>query len=222
MELPASFYFIADGQSAGDILTRVQEAINGGAQIVQYREKRRSVAERWAREIMALCKGKALFIINDHVELAQRVGADGVHIGQEDMECRKAREEIRGIMGVSTHNVEEAVRAEECGADYIGVGPVFKSKTKTERIPIGLDELKKIRRAVSIPIVAIGGITLENAGLVLKSGADTICAISAVSGDTERTVRRFNQIISEHRRREKEEGGNKPREDTTSPAGAQR
>ena len=162
-------YAVTDRSWLGDrsLIEQVEEALENGVTCVQLREKQLE-AEAFLQEAMALlpvCRAKGVpLIINDAVELAARCGADGVHVGQGDMDIPKARE-ILGpdkIIGTSAHNVKEARKAQEQGADYIGVGAVFGSATKTDATPLAFEELQKICRAVTIPVVAIGGISREN------------------------------------------------------------
>ncbi len=120
-----------------------------------------------------ILRNKALFIINDYVDIAYIVDADGVHLGQDDMPLREARK-ILGkdkIIGISTHTLKQAIDAEDDGADYIGYGPIFYTNTKDAGRPTGISSLRRIRKHVSIPIVAIGGITIDNVREVLGAGA---------------------------------------------------
>ncbi len=167
----------------------VEQAINGGATIIQLREKNADKKEKLelALELKQVCRRYGVpLIINDSVSLALASGADGVHLGQDDGDIRKARE-ILGedkIIGATAHNVQEAVLAAEAGADYLGCGAVFGSATKDNTIPLSMQELKKICETVDIPAVAIGGI---NAGNIEKldgtgiSGAAVVSAIFAQS-----------------------------------------
>lgn len=166
--------------SSGELLDQVAAAIEGGAGVVQLREKTLPYAEflAEAREFVALCRSMgAVSIINDSVEIAAETGADGVHVGQEDMAAARARE-ILGrdkIIGVSAHTVAEAVAAYEMGADYLGTGAAFATGTKADARPIEREEIRAITAAVKIPVVAIGGITRANvaglAGLGLAGAA---------------------------------------------------
>ncbi len=164
---------------------QVSDAIDGGATIVQLREKSMPrdelVAE--AREIRALCHSRGIpFIINDDAELARLVGADGVHVGLDDLDIAAAREIIgeKGIIGASAHSVEEARAAERAGADYLGVGAVFGSSTKTNARPLALETLRDITAAVSIPVVAIGGVTRSNLPRLADSGIAGAALVSAI------------------------------------------
>ena len=164
---------------------QVSDAIDGGVTIVQLREKSMPrdelVAE--AREIRALCHRRGIpFIINDDAELARLVGADGVHVGLDDLDIAAAREIIgeKGIIGASAHSVEEARAAERAGADYLGVGAVFGSSTKTNARPLALETLRDITAAVSIPVVAIGGVTRSNLPRLADSGIAGVALVSAI------------------------------------------
>lgn len=174
----------ADGEA---LFRQIEDAIDGGASVVQLREKHLDedafLAE--AERFTALCRRKgALSIINDNVDVALRSGADGVHIGQEDLAAMDARR-ILGpgkIIGVSAHSVEEALRAQAAGADYLGVGAAFATGTKADAKPILRETIRAITAAADIPVVAIGGITRENI-LELKScglaGAAVVSALFA-------------------------------------------
>ena len=160
----------------------------GGARIVQLRAKDLPAGEflRLGREIGAECrKYNALFIINDRTDVAVLSGADGVHLGQDDMPINEARKIIgdNKLIGISTHNVAEGLVAAKGGADYIGFGPIFKTGTKKDAgVVKGLDGLKAVRRDLSIPVVAIGGINDGNILSVFDAGADAAAVISALAG----------------------------------------
>lgn len=174
------------GQS---LATVVDDVLKNGATFLQLREKSFShdemVAE--AREIKKIAnKYHVPFIINDDIYAAKEIDADGVHIGPNDMEFQEARK-ILGpdkIIGVSARSVEAALTAERVGADYIGVGAVFHTSTKNDATALSFDELKKITQAVSIPVVAIGGISYENMDMLEGTGIDGIAVISAIFGQT--------------------------------------
>ena len=164
---------------------QVKEAIENGVTCVQLREKHMDKAAflQEAKAILPICQAKGVpLIINDEVEIAAACGADGVHVGQGDMAISEARRLLgpEKIIGTSAHNVREAVTAQEQGADYIGVGAVFGSATKTDATPLAFGELQKICQAVTIPVVAIGGISRENAGKLAGSGIDGIAVVSAI------------------------------------------
>ncbi len=164
----------------------VREAIAGGAGIIQLRDKWLSIRELYPvalnlREITR--EAGVLFIVNDSVELAMAVGADGVHLGQEDLPASVARRVSGGnlIVGVSTHSIDEAREAVGEGADYIAFGPIFETTTKDAGEAKGTGMLARIRSEVKVPIVAIGGINAGNAKSVIEAGADAVAVISAVA-----------------------------------------
>lgn len=165
------------------LVTRTEEAIDGGVTFVQLREKDLDEEnfEREGRELKELCRKRGVpFVINDNVELAAKLDADGVHVGQSDMEALDVRKIIGGdkILGVSAQTVEQAVTAEKHGADYLGVGAVFPTGSKDDAAEVSYDTLKAICDAVKIPVIAIGGITEDNVAELSKSG---ICGIAVIS-----------------------------------------
>lgn len=165
----------------------VNAAIEGGVTFLQIREKELGEAEfeEEALRLMKIChENKIPFIVNDNVLLAKKINADGVHVGQEDMEAGKVREMIGEdkILGVSAQTVEEAILAEKAGADYLGVGAVFPTGSKDDALEVSRETLKAICDAVSIPVVAIGGITYENMGELKDTGIAGISVISAIFG----------------------------------------
>jgi thiamine-phosphate pyrophosphorylase len=179
------YYFITDaGLSRAGNDNDVVQALAAGVRMVQHRDKDADTAAMIveARILRSLCQG-ALFLINDRVEVALAVDADGVHLGQEDLHYSKARRLLgkNKIIGITVNTVAQALEAASLGADYLGVSPIFATQTKPDAgEPAGLRLLREIRRRVSLPLVAIGGITLDNAPDVIATGADGVCAISAV------------------------------------------
>ena len=164
---------------------QVRKAIDGGATFIQLREKHLDKDEflKEAMEIKALCaEYKVPFVINDDVDIALKIDADGVHVGQSDMQAGDVRAKLGPdkIIGVSAQTVEQALLAEKNGADYLGVGAVFATSSKDDAIEVGPEVLKTICSAVSIPVVAIGGITKENVIQLKGSGISGIAVISAV------------------------------------------
>ena len=155
------------------------KALKSGIKIIQYRNKKVNNKEflETAKKIRATCLNKAIFIINDRFEIAKKIKPDGVHLGQKDMDFRKALKYFP-IVGVSTHNVNQAVYAEKNGATYIGVGPIFSTPTKPDRPAISIKELIKIKKKTNLPLVAIGGITEKNLPDVIKAGADSAAFIT--------------------------------------------
>ena len=197
-------YFITDSRlTRKTILEDVKSAIRAGVKIIQYREKKLDARDmvKEAEDIGKLCrKNSILFIINDRVDIALAVNADGVHLGDTDMHYSMARKILgrKKIIGLTVHRVDEAIEAERIGADYVGVSPIFKTKTKTDAgKPAGLDLIKNARRAIKIPLVAIGGINENNLKDVLKAGAGSVSAISAIVArdDVERKCKKFREVI---------------------------
>lgn len=169
------------------LLNQTKKALEGGATFVQIREKNLDEKdfENEARELKSLCKKfNVPFVVNDNVLLAKKIDADGVHVGQDDMNAGKAREILgpEKIIGVSAQTVEEAVLAQEQGADYLGVGAVFPTGSKDDAVEVPFETLKAICSAVKIPVVAIGGISEKNVHLLKKSGIAGISVISAIFG----------------------------------------
>ena len=144
-------------------------------------------------------KHKVTFIVNDYIDIALAVGADGVHLGQEDMPVHEARKLMgrKKIIGISTHNLRQAINASEAGADYIGFGPMFHTNTKEAGSPRGIRQLNQISSRIKIPIVAIGGITWENINEVLDAGAENVAVASGIlSGDIKtNTVKFINELV---------------------------
>lgn len=185
------------------LYSQVEKALKGGATMIQLREKEMSedafLAE--AREIKQLCGRYGVpFLINDNVAIAAAVDADGVHVGQSDMEAGDVRRKLGSgkIIGVSAQNVEQAILAEQRGADYLGVGAVFHTGTKPDASDVSYETLKAICKAVSIPVVAIGGITADNVKKLAGSG---ICGAAVVSAlfaqeDIEVAARELNRVVS--------------------------
>lgn len=164
---------------------QVESAIKGGVTCVQLREKDLSedLFLKEALEIKTLCNAYHIpFIINDNVEIALACHADGIHVGQTDMDFEKVRSIIghHKILGVSVQTIEQAILAQKLGADYLGVGAVFSTSTKQDATPVSYETLKAICNAVSIPVVAIGGICKQNLLQLTGSGIDGVALISAI------------------------------------------
>jgi len=181
----------------------VEEALKGGATMVQLREKELDEEHFFeeAKQLKQLChRYNVPFIINDSVEIAKKCDADGVHVGQSDMKADDVRKKLGPdkIIGVSAATVEEAKEAETLGADYLGVGAVFPTGSKDDARPVSHETLKAICSAVSIPVVAIGGITEENTFELAGSGIAGISVISAIFAqpDIETASRRLAEITS--------------------------
>ncbi len=195
-------YAVTDRHWTGEkpLSEQVKEALEGGATMLQIREKTLSEAEfeKEALELQKICRDfNVPFIVNDNVALAARIGADGVHVGQDDMNVEEARRLIGKdkILGVSAQTVEEAVLAEKQGADYLGVGAVFPTGSKFDAIEVPHETLKEICRAVKIPVVAIGGITKDNLEELKGSGIAGISVISAIFA--KKNIREATQDLKE-------------------------
>lgn len=170
------------GRSLADC---VRQAIEGGATFVQLREKNVSHDELVAlgKELLPICRAANVpFVIDDDVEAAREIGADGVHVGQDDLACAKARELLGpdAIVGVSAQTVAQALEAQAAGADYLGVGALIPTPTKPDAADVTLDELKAICDAVDIPVVGIGGLNAETIPRLVGSGADGAAVVSAI------------------------------------------
>jgi thiamine-phosphate pyrophosphorylase len=180
------YYFITDTKlSCKGNASDVKSALACGVKVVQYRNKFASSKELYeeALKLKFICEGAGLFLINDRVDIALAVNADGVHLGNDDLPYALARKCLgkNKIIGLTVHSLKEAKAAQAEGADYIGISPIFRTQTKKDAgRPAGINLIRAIREEVSIPIVAIGGIDLSNAAQVIAVGADCICAISAV------------------------------------------
>lgn len=180
-------YVVTDRTWLGEnsLVDQVEDTLKAGATFIQLREKDLPFEDflKEAKELKNVTdRYKVPFVINDNVEVAIKCNADGVHVGQEDMNARNVRNLIGEdkILGVSASTVKEAKAAEENGADYIGVGAIVSTSTKEEAKVVSMDTLKDICHAVSIPVVAIGGINEENVLKLKGSGVDGICVISAI------------------------------------------
>lgn len=182
-------YAVTDRHWLGEetLYDQVKKALDGGATFVQLREKNldREVFLAEVKEIQKLCKEYGVpFVVNDEVSIAKDIDADGVHVGQSDMEAMDVRK-ILGpdkIIGVSAQTVEQAIIAEKHGADYLGVGAVFTTGSKDDADDVSHETLKAICEAVSIPVIAIGGITKDNVAELAGSGICGVAVISAIFG----------------------------------------
>ena len=172
------------------LYAQVEKALKGGVTFVQLREKaldEQAFLEE-AKEIQKLCaQYHVSFVINDNVEIAAQIGADGVHVGQSDMEAGDVREKLGPdrIIGVSAQTVEQAVRAQERGADYLGVGAVFQTGSKADAVEVSHETVRAITEAVDIPVIAIGGITKDNVSELSGTGICGIAVISAIFAQTD-------------------------------------
>ena len=191
------------GRSLDDLLAAV---IDGGCRMVQLRDKE-SPAGRilpLAERLLARARRAGVtFIVNDRVDLAVALGADGVHLGQDDLSPRLARPLLGAgmIVGVSTHDVAQAHAARDAGADYVAVGAMFPTTTKADFQLVGPGLVRKLRPDIRVPLVGIGGITHDNVADVIRAGADGVAVISAVCGahDPAGATRRFLEIIRDTR-----------------------
>jgi len=180
-------YLVTDEKAClgKDFYACIEEAIKGGVKIVQLREKNISTKDFYekALKVKEICKNYgALFIINDRLDIAQAVGADGVHLGQSDMPIEEARKILKDkfLIGATARNIEEAKKVELSGADYIGSGAIFGTSTKDNAKKLEMEELKKIVASVKMPVFAIGGININNVGSLKNIGLQGICAVSGI------------------------------------------
>jgi thiamine-phosphate pyrophosphorylase len=184
------------------------QALAAGVRFFQYRDKngtRKSIYEASVRLAGTAAQAKACFIVNDHADIAAASGADGVHLGQDDLPIEYARKLLGNdkLIGISTHSLEQAGAAEAAGADYIGFGPIFKTSTKDAGRTQGIRTLAMVRKAVVLPVIAIGGVNQANVEFILRAGADGAAVISAVlsTGDIQRASEEMLRIM-------KRSGGN--------------
>lgn len=202
-----SLYLVTDRSLARgrSTLEIVRAAVDGGATVVQLREKDCSTREfiEQALAIKDFLKDRAVpLIINDRLDVAQAVKADGVHLGQTDMPLKVAKKILGDsmIIGISAESLQDAVEAEKGGADYLGVSPIYATPTKTDTaLPLGLEGLREIRKAVRIPLVGIGGLNRDNAAKVIRNGADGVAVVSAIvaADDPQKAADALRQIITE-------------------------
>ena len=204
-EQVAGLYVIIDTQAlrGRSELDVARQAIQGGARMIQLRDKVRpkSMLVSLARELKRVCvESNVLFIVNDYLDLAIDSDADGLHIGQEDLPTEAARKMLPGdkILGCSSATLEEALKAEKEGADYIAVGSIYPTPSKSETRLAGLKTLRQVKSKVSVPVVAIGGINKDNIAKVIGAGADAVAVISAVLGadDVKEASQRLTEIIN--------------------------
>ena len=180
-------YLVTDEKSCKgkDFYSCIEEAIESGVKIVQLREKNLSSKDFYekALKVKEICKSyEVLFIINDRLDIAQAVEADGVHLGQSDMPIEKAREILKDkfLIGATAKNIEEAKKAELLGADYIGSGAIFGTSTKDNAKKLEMEDLKKIVNSVKIPVFAIGGININNVWILKNIGLQGVCSVSGI------------------------------------------
>ncbi len=204
-------YLVTDaGLSRGRSSVEVVEAaLRGGVTIVQYRDKsastRRMIEE--AQELRRVCRRAGVpFVVNDRLDVALAVDADGVHVGQDDMPARMARRLLGEgkLLGVSAGSPEEALRAMTDGADYVGASPIFATPTKPDAPPaMGVEGLRHLARAVRVPVVAIGGVSAGNAGTLIAAGAAGVAVVSAIvsADDVEGAARAIRSAVGTARGR---------------------
>lgn len=188
-------------KSGDTIINEVAAAIKGGAVVVQYRDKNPTDAAFVARELVKIChRHNVPLLINDDIELAALVGADGVHLGREDGAVTQARKQLgdEAIIGVSCYNfVEQAITAQAQGATYAAFGRFFPSSSKPLAAPAQIETLRQAKLALTIPIVAIGGILPDNGAPLLAAGADLLAVIGGVFDDQpERSARAYQALFS--------------------------
>ena len=199
------FYLVTYSSiSRNGTLSDVKNAVDAGCKIVQYREKNKNKKEmiNEAQQLKKICENKAILLIDNWTDIAIAVNADGVHIGQKDISVEKARRILGNdkIIGLTVHNVEEAIKAEKLGVNYIGLAPIFKTDTKEDSgIPCGIEMIEQVRKKVGLPIIAVGGIDKNNVVDVIKRGADGVVAVYAVliSNDVKKEVGDIIKIIKE-------------------------
>jgi thiamine-phosphate pyrophosphorylase len=209
-DMDYSLYLVTDRALARgrSTLAVVQAAVRGGASCVQLREKECSTLEFIEQAVILkeYLNARCIpFIINDRVDVAQAVKADGVHLGQHDMPLPMAKEILGDsmIIGISAESLEDAIAAEKGGADYLGVSPIYATPTKTDTAaPLGLEGLREIRKRVRIPLVGIGGLNRQNSADVIRNGADGVAVVSAIvaADDPEAAARDLRQEIERVRK----------------------
>jgi thiamine-phosphate pyrophosphorylase len=202
--LTTPLYVILDRGAAGDrnLAPLLEAVLEGGCRVVQLREKTMPLGDLYplARALRKRCReAGCLFIVNDRVDLALAVEADGVHLGQDDLPAREARRLLSPgmILGVSTHDENQARLARDDGADYVAVGSMFPTGSKAGFRLVGPDLVRRVRPEIRVPLVAIGGVTTDNVAEVIRAGADAVAVISAVCAapDPAAAARAFLEAI---------------------------
>jgi len=188
----------------GNPAQAMSAVLEAGVKFFQYRNKRgtrREIYEISLQLVPMARRGGALFIVNDHADIALAVDADGVHLGQDDLPIKHARDLLGSgkLIGISTHSPDQAKVAEAGGADYVGFGPIFRTSTKDAGPVQGIEKISAIKRIVSLPVIAIGGITLANVGEAVRAGADGVAVISSVLSAPDRKIAAM-EIIHEIQR----------------------
>jgi thiamine-phosphate pyrophosphorylase len=195
--------FITDRTYCNLSMKEMTEAVlRAGIRFIQYREKEKTRREIYNEALLLRELTRsfgAILIINDHADIALAVDADGVHLGQDDLPLKEARKIMGGrIVGISTHNIAQAKEAAAGGADYIGFGPVFHTTTKDAGAAKGVDAIRLIRQDAGVPVVAIGGIALDNVRSVVAAGADAVAVATAIcKGDIRENAGRFARVLEE-------------------------
>jgi thiamine-phosphate pyrophosphorylase len=184
----------------------VKNAVDAGCRIVQYREKNKNKENmvKEAKQIKKICRNNSLFLINNYVDIALIVNADGVHLGQDDISVLEARKILgkNKIIGLTVHNLKEAIGAKKQGADYIALAPIYKTDTKEDsKSPCGPKMISKIKENVDLPLIAVGGINKNNLKEVIRRGADGVVAVSSVitSDDVFSEIKDYIRIIKEEK-----------------------
>jgi len=199
----------------GNLVSAVESAIQGGAAIIQYRDKGLDHKQRRieAQALLAVCRARKVpLIINDDVDLAKAIGADGVHIGKHDLPLSLTRERLgkESIIGVSCYNsIENAERAQRDGADYVAFGRFYPSHTKPQAASVTIGQLQEFRRQLDLPIAAIGGITPENGAPLLTVGANFLAVIHGIFGqsDVELAARKYGRLFTYRKNKDSEKPG---------------
>ncbi|NOZ20364.1 MAG: thiamine phosphate synthase [Planctomycetes bacterium] len=200
----AQLYVLVTGSVANRPALEVADmAIQGGADAIQLREKDLSDHEflDLARQMRDRCRAAGvLFIVNDRVSISKLAGADGAHVGQDDLPATGARKILRAgkILGVSTHDIDQARQAQADGADYIGVGPIFPTSTKGYEEGVGVDFIRQVKGEITIPFFAIGGITLDRLDKIIAAGCTRVAVSSAIiaAEDVAAAVRQFKDKLT--------------------------
>ena len=189
--------------AAKNAVAMAQKMIDGGIDVIQLRAKSCDVAaiRALAEQLIPICRAASVpFILNDHPHLAAEVGADGLHVGQDDMPVAEVRKIVgaRAIVGLSTHSVAQAVAAADAGPDYIGFGPLFATPTKPDYRPVGLGDMAEVHHRVSLPIFCIGGIKRENLPAVIRAGARRAVIVSGIllAEDPASYARRCRELLA--------------------------
>jgi len=208
-KLDYRLYLVTDRSLVGskDFYQSIEEAILGGVTLLQLREKTLSSRDFYntAKKVREITKIHSVpFIINDRLDIALAVNADGLHIGQEDLPVETARKLLgpNKLIGVSASTIDEAISAEKGGADYLGVGAIFPTGTKDNAKSVDIEQLRKIKQAVSIPVVAIGGINEKNVQIVMHADVDGVSIVSAILAkeDVKQAANKLLGLVEESRK----------------------